>query len=269
MAIISHFEEEDFSFSHSCDKEPLDIDFPLHIHHTNELFCLVKGDVGYIVEGQKYKLYPGTILLMRSNESHKLIVNEPTEYERYVINFSTDFLLSNGFDISILAPYFNRELGQKNRYLPKNFTSITPLSFFQKIEEESKIISFKNAVLSNLSSLLASINVAFLNKSNKDTEDSIFLAYINDNLKNDITVSHIASYAHLSPSQLSRTFKNLTGTSVYEYILSKRLALFHEKKSQGISVQKACQECGFHDYSSFYRLYKKRYGISPTKKSQG
>lgn len=268
MAIISHFEGEGYSFSHSCDEQPRDSYFPLHIHQDHELFCLVKGNVGYMVEGHKYKLYPGTILLMRSSESHKLIVNECEEYERYVINFSTEFITENSFDKSILSPYFNRELGQKNRYVLKNFPSFSPISFFEKIENEAQIVSPKVAILSNLTSLLSAINVAFLNKTNKDSDDSNIIAFINENLTKDISVAQVAKFAHLSPSQLSRVFKSLTGTSVHEYILTKRLILFHEKKRQGKSAIKASAECGFRDYSAFYRLYKKRFNSSPTKKTQ-
>ena len=259
MAIITHFQGEDFTFSHSYDIEPKDNHFPLHIHDTHELFCLVKGKVGYIVEGHKYKLYPGTLLLMRSSESHKLIVNECSEYERYVINFNTEFLTENGFDKKLLAPYFNRDLGQKNRYLPKDFSHLTPLSFFEKIEIESKIVGEKNAVLANFTALLSSLNLAFLNKSSKDTDESGIISFVNDNLTKDITIEEIAANVHLSPSQLSRVFKKLTGTSVHEYIF------FQEKLRLGESSVKASAECGFHDYSSFYRLYKKRFGTSPTK----
>lgn len=268
MALISYYEGSGFSFSHSCDREPKDSYFPLHIHDSHELFCLVKGDVGYIVEGRKYKLYPGTLLLMRSSESHKLIVNSAAEYERYVINFTSDFLLQSGFDHSILTPLFSRELGQKNRYSPKDFENLTPLSFFEKLELEASVISPKSAALSNISALLSAINIAFLKKSNKDTDEGRIIAYINENLTADITLEEIASQVHLSPSQLSRVFKRLSGTSVHEYILSKRLIMFHEKVKNGLGVIEASAECGFRDYSAFYRLYRKRFGMSPTKKAQ-
>lgn len=268
MAIIEHFEGEGFSFSHSCDTEPQDSYFPLHIHDNHELFCLVKGDVGYVVEGHRYKLYPGTLLLMRSSESHKLSVNSSAEYERYVINFSSDFLLQNGFDSTILTPLFERALGQKNRYSPRDFTGFSPLTYFEKLEEEAKIISPKCAVLSNLSSLLSAINIAFLKKSNREIEEGELLSFVNENLTSNLSLEEIAAHAHLSPSQLARVFKKLSGTSVHEYILSKRLILFHEKLRSGLGVIEASTECGFRDYSAFYRLYKKRYGISPTKKSQ-
>lgn len=268
MAVISYYKGDGFTFSHSCDKEPIDTHFAMHIHRDHEIFCLVRGKVGYMVEGRKYRLYPGTVLLMRSSESHKLIVNESEEYERYVINFSTDFLVKNGFDISLLSPYLNRELGQKNRYLVKDFGIFSPIYFFEKIEKEAQVVLPKDAVLANLCSLLSAINVAFLSKSNSESEDGSIISYINENLTNDVSIAEIASHMHLSPSQLSRVFKALTGTSVHEYILTKRLILFHEKLKQGKGAVKASSECGFCDYSSFYRLYKKRFGCPPTKKSQ-
>ena len=120
----------------------------------------------------------------------------------------------------------------------------------------------------NLSFLISYINVIFTAKKDAEQEENSIISYINENLTNNISVSDVAKFAHLSQSQLSRVFKELSGTSVYEYILSKRLILFQEKVKQGMNAIKASSECGFGDYSSFYRLYKKRFGVPPTKKSQ-
>ena len=266
MAVINAFDGEGFSFSHSVDTEPQDSFFPLHIHQNLELFCLVKGNVGYLVEGRKYRLYPGTVLLMRSGESHKLTVNGQDEYERYVINFTPEFLTENGFDESILTPFFNRELGQKNRYVLKDFYNISPIFLLEKAERESLAVSPKCAVLSTLSSLLCTVNVSFLQKNKRELDDNSIITFVNENLTKDISLKDISEYSHLSTSQLCRTFKSLTGTSVHEYILTKRLILFEEKLKRGKSAVCASLECGFHDYSAFYRLYKKRFGHSPTKK---
>jgi AraC-like DNA-binding protein len=54
------------------------------------------------------------------------------------------------------------------------------------------------------------------------------------------------------------------GNTVYDYILSKRLILFNEKVKSGVPVVLASLDCGFNDYSSFYRLYKKRFGVCPS-----
>jgi AraC-like DNA-binding protein len=268
MAVLQHFESDYFSLSHSIDKEPKSDQFQLHIHDNYELFCLVKGKVGYIVEGHRYKLKPGSVLLIRSSELHKLIVNESYEYERFVINFSPDFFTKRGFDISILTPYVNRELGKKNLYSAKEIEPYSAISCFERMIAEAEVIKPDDAVFANLCSLISFINVAFHRKKEDEQEENSIISYINENLTNDISVNDVARFAHLSQSQLSRVFKELSGTSVYEYILSKRLILFQEKIKQGKSAVKASSECGFGDYSSFYRLYKKRFGVPPTKKAQ-
>ncbi|MBO4983349.1 MAG: helix-turn-helix domain-containing protein [Clostridia bacterium] len=268
MAVLEHFESDLFSLSHSIDKEPKSDWFQLHIHDNYELFCLVKGKVGYIVEGHRYKLRPGSVLLIRSSELHRLLVNESYEYERYVINFSPDLFLKKGFDKSILKPYINRELGKKNLYSAKELEPLSAIACFEKMISEAKVINPEDAIFANLSSLISFINVLFLNKKEEEQEENSIISYINENLTTNISVSDVAAFAHLSTSQLSRVFKELSGTSVYEYILSKRLILFQEKIKQGKNAIKASSECGFGDYSSFYRLYKKRFGVPPTKKSQ-
>lgn len=268
MAIIEKISCESFELRHSIDKEPNDSEFKPHIHENYELYCLVKGDVDYIVEGHLYNLRPGAILLMRPSETHKLIVKSKQEYERYVLNFRHDFILENGFSKDILSPYLSRELGEKNLYLPSEFEHITPLSYLEKIFKEARQLNYADVVLSNLVSLLSSISVAFCNKEIVDTDSDIgnkIISFVNRNLTDDISTEAIASYVHLSPSQVSRIFKKLMGTSIHNYIISKRLILFHEKLSMGKSALNASQECGFHDYSSFYRIYKKRFGKPPTK----
>ncbi|MBO5213043.1 MAG: helix-turn-helix transcriptional regulator [Clostridia bacterium] len=268
MAAIEYYESELFALSHSFDKEPRDTHFNLHIHDNFEIYCLVQGQVGYIVEGHIYSLSPGAILLMRKSETHKLIVHKSAPYERFVLNFNPDLLLKNGFSPDILDPYLKRDLGERNLYLPSEFNGPAPITYFEKMFSEIKILNSKNVLISNLSSLLGAINIVFCNEPKYNYDKSSYqyiISYVNENLTNELSLEKISNDMHLSKSQINRIFRSLTGASVHDYILSKRLLLFQEKISKGKGALLACQECGFRDYSSFYRLYKKRFGISPTK----
>jgi AraC-like DNA-binding protein len=128
----------------------------------------------------------------------------------------------------------------------------------------------KRNILSNFASLLVSINIAFDKKGqksdarNQKSEADEIIDYINENLFTDISLSSISDTLHISPSQINRIFKKLTGTSVYSYIISKRLIVAQELIAKGENATTASQNCGFHDYSSFYRLYKKHFGTAPT-----
>ncbi len=270
MAVIEHIENELFTLSHSIDKKPSVTDFHPHIHDYYELFCFVKGDANYSVEGNLYKLQSGAIMLMRPSETHKLVLNSSDEYERYVLNFSPSLLSSMGLSKELLSAFKERELGQKNLYLPSEFSHVSPLLFFEKMFLESKVINPRDAVLSNFASLLCQIKLAFSKKDEQQsTENQLerdIIWFVNENLTRDITTNDIADYVHLSPSQVSRIFKRATGTSIHDYIITKRLILFNKLVDRGESISSAYKKCGFSDYSSFYRLYKKRFGASPSKK---
>ena len=264
------FKSNEIKLAHSVDKSPFDREFYMHIHDNFEIFCFASGNADYMVEGKIYSLRPGCLMLMRSAEIHKVLINTNEPYERYVINFYPEALMKLGFPESFFKPFTERSLGEHNLYLPAEFSNLQPQSFFEKMLAESGEAEGMRNTLSNLASLLASINVAFDKKGqksdtrNQKSEADEIIDYINENLFTDISLSSISDTLHISPSQINRIFKKLTGTSVYNYIISKRLIVAQELIAKGENATTASQNCGFHDYSSFYRLYKKHFGTAPT-----
>ena len=73
---------------------------------------------------------------------------------------------------------------------------------------------------------------------------------------------------YLSKSQLNRVFSRATGSPVWEYVRIKRLLSARERLLAGESAVNVCTECGFKDYSSFFRAYKARFGQSPSSERQ-
>ena len=53
------------------------------------------------------------------------------------------------------------------------------------------------------------------------------------------------------------------GTSVYRYILFRRLMRARELPEAGQPPGAVCQSCGFGDYANFYRAFKGEYGVGP------
>ncbi|MBR2020295.1 MAG: helix-turn-helix transcriptional regulator [Clostridia bacterium] len=258
--------------THGIDQNPSDRTFSLHVHEDFELLCVVTGKVGYIVEGQLYDLHPGSLMLMRNAETHKLLVNKSEPYERYTLNFNPQLLLDHGFSEELLSAFLDRNLGERNHYAELEFDGIQPLVIFQQMLESCAEFSPESVILSHLSTLLYAVNRVFrrettpLRHAPLDGNESgrQLLRYINLHLNEELSVGALSREVHLSPAQLNRVFRDLTGTSIYNYILSKRLVAVQERMAKGESALSASQACGFHDYSAFYRLYKKRFGSSPT-----
>ena len=58
-------------------------------------------------------------------------------------------------------------------------------------------------------------------------------------------------------------FKEQTGYTLHNYISQKRLILAKELLLNNESVMKVSEKCGFIDYSSFLRSFRKMYGTTP------
>ena len=271
MATSESFKCSEFSISHAITPAPAERNFSMHIHDNFEILCFVSGNAEYMVEGKIYDLRAGCIMIMRSAEAHKLIINTNEEYERFLINFYPETLLSMGFPKSFFKPFTERNLGEKNLYMPSEFSIIQPEKIFRKIFAEINSQNAKDVTLANLASMLSAINSAFEKKEQNPVRDKNhnagdeILDYINENLFSDLSLANISDIFHISPSQINRIFRKLTGTSVYNYIVSKRLIVAQERIAKGENATSASQSCGFGDYSSFYRLYKKHFGTAPTR----
>ena len=51
--------------------------------------------------------------------------------------------------------------------------------------------------------------------------------------------------------------------SVHQYIVKKRIAACREAILSGEKISEVYEMFGFTDYSSFFRAFKKEYGMSP------
>ena len=267
--VVDKYSGDGFHFSYSVTESPRDSEYKLHIHDDYEILCVESGTVGYIVEGTVYELLPGSLVLMRSAEVHKLIVYGDEIYKRYTINFKPETLLRYGFSPTLLDAFVQRGIGERNLYVPENFSGISPLGIFSQMRAGISKIKEDTVVVANLSALLCAINTIFYDRaeaheSHMDDYEKNVLSFVNEHILEDITLSEISKEMHMSSSQLNRTFNKITGTSVYNYIIKKRLIYAQGMISRGQNAISASQACGFKDYSSFFRLYKKHFGHSPT-----
>lgn len=266
------YKDEEIYFHHSIDEKPKDTSFKMHLHEQLEIYCYIGGDAVYLVEGTEYPLIPGCILIMRPSESHMIKILSDKTYERFSLHFLPDII--SGIDPShtLLKPFYDHPLGKGNLFLPTDFKLEQPLELLQNmcntgISDMQKKIEIKI----RLFTLLSTISSAFLSKQfelkNTDEEKLTqkILNYVNLHLFDDLTLGSLSEYFFMSVSQFSRVFKNATGSSVWEYIMIKRLIAAKNNIKKGTQATVAAQQCGFHDYSAFYRAYKKFFGHSPNK----
>lgn len=104
--------------------------------------------------------------------------------------------------------------------------------------------------------------------STSDMEKNIIMAlkYINANLEKSLTLENVSQKIYLSPSYLSRIFKNYFNDNFINYINLQKIALAQEKLVfSNLPINKLAHQVGFSQTSYFTKIFKQKVGMTPSK----
>ena len=260
-------------YHHYINTVPPSIDF--HQHPFYEIFVFLSGNANYIIEGKTYRLRPGDILLTSNQDIHRPEIFSGKPYERFVIWLSADFF-DNIMDYGEeLSRCFIDAANKDYRLIRPNESRLTKLkklineldslkdsrSFASNALAYARIIEF----LVQLSRAYYDTPYSVVDDVTEDDKINQIIAYIGDNLTENLSLDHLSGRFYLSKFYLSKRFKQYTGLSIYQYILKKRLTAARNMLSEKVPVLDACDRCGFTDYSNFLKAFKREFGCTPTK----
>ena len=90
-------------------------------------------------------------------------------------------------------------------------------------------------------------------------------SYINDHCTEALSIDALASMAGFSKYHFSRLFKQFTGISCYEYLISRRLAYAERLLLQpDLSITEVAMQSGFNSLSTFNRIFKTAKSCTPS-----
>jgi len=90
------------------------------------------------------------------------------------------------------------------------------------------------------------------------------IAYIRDNVHENLSVGGIAERAHLSPSYFANLFKKITGVSVMQFVLGEKMAKAKSLLAGSkLSIQEVSDALGYEERSYFSEVFKKHTGLTP------
>ena len=236
----------------------------MHAHERMEIFYFISGKGSYLVEGTAYPLRPGDVLIMRPAETHRLAISPDEPYERISFHFAPSLLAAMEAE-ALLRPFFDRPLGQGNLYSMANCGTKLQTAF-----ADFTFGGIPDVRLNLLARLLLLLTAL---RGIHDSSDRLFappqspagelVTYVNEHLFEDISLQTISDRFFRSKSQISRLFRQATGSSLWEYVTIKRLMAARAMIQRGEPAGAACIACGFSDYSSFFRIYRTHFGHPP------
>ena len=245
----------------------------LHHHDFYEVYFFLSGNVQYNIESRSYLLTPGDVLLISPMELHQPMFGaEHREYERIVLWIDKQFLEGFSLQGQELTTCFDTTVPGHTNLLRPEGVARQYLTFLLEnllAEVASEDPYSEMAALSLLAQVLVALNrlakqsVGEENKSGPDATVYSVLGYINEHYSEDLSLDYLANKFFISKYHLSREFQRLVGTSVHRYIIQKRLVMAKQMLSEGRPSSEVYQQCGFGDYSNFFRAFKAEYQISP------
>ena len=119
------------------------------------------------------------------------------------------------------------------------------------------------ALLMQIADMSDSCNAFSKQSDTPQTQLSSILFYLNQHLKDPVTLDEISDHFFISKHHLNKVFKKATGTTVIDYLLRKRIAYAQMLLFNGYHAKEAAANSGFLDYSSFYRSYVRILGHPP------
>lgn len=244
----------------------------IHHHDFYECYLFISGDVTYLIEGKSYSLIPGDLLLINSRELHQAVINsKKAKYERIVLWISKSFLQELSTDKTDLSLCFE---GQDRKNVlrgdigfQQNITTLlTKLLYLEYYKEIGRDILYKAYIIElmvHINNFCFNSEIHFDIDMKKSNLIDKVIEYINKHIEEDITLDILSEHFFISKFYLSREFKRYTGATIHRYIMQKKLIEAEELILMDVPIIDVYKQCGFGDYSNFFRAFKAEYGVTP------
>ena len=243
-----------------------------HAHPYYEIYFFVQGHNRIIVEGTDIQPQRGDVLIYPPGIMHRCIhLDTDIIYERFYF---------------YLSPAFIQSISSADYDIPQTLARLTAGDhYYFHVDDESlqQLISQSDEVISASESLLPADKLMNrfrmggqlvqaltmltanepLPQSEYSSRMSAMIHYINQHAAEQVTLDQLEEVFFASKYVLMKEFKEYTGITIYQYLLIRRVLMAQEMIRQGMKPKEVAIHCGFQDYTSFYRAFKLRTGISP------
>lgn len=234
------------------------------MHSYHEILYCENASTVFYTENEKTTLCGKQLLIIPKGKYHMFDVGVAEEFTRLKIFISDEVI--NKLPVCI----FSSEIR-----IVTEFGSVVE-SLIDKVCELMRRVSDerdKFYVFCAVKMLIAELNLSNIKNYATDKIDKngseiirMTVLYISQNLSEDLSVNALSKIANVSPSYLTHEFKKTVGIQLHKYIVQKRMVHAREMLDRGEKPTKIYINCGYNDYSSFYKAYLNYFNTPPSEK---
>ncbi|WP_159881787.1 helix-turn-helix domain-containing protein [Paenibacillus puerhi] len=272
------------SFPFACvyrDTKQQQAELPDHIHDWCELVYVYSGKGTFFIDQSFYEMSAGDLFLIPGHTIHRAFPDQDDPVTSTAIFFSPQ-LVTHHFPGNPFSYLTGFEQARKDRRYKCEQLPLAPAALetvLDDIQDELVTGEYGNrqAILLLLQRLLLAI-VRSCRKSDPASrrlpqqETLIGPSWMKEILHDldaklsdsKLGLSVLADRASVSPAHFCRTFKQLTGLNVTEYLTMKRMFRAKELLLQtDANISDIAPMCGFDSLPHFHRMFKKIVGETP------
>ena len=244
-----------------------------HTHDYFQIYYIASGSLEHFIENNSSKLHQGDMFIIPPGVVHYIAPEANTVF--YSFSFMPDFLGETNQSGKLTTLFLRNLLTDKN-ILPKVSIGSEDIFYIESIMERMlNEFNCKDFGFSEIIHSYAVLLVAVLarNYFKKNTLPEYFdnskqfvlhcIEYIENNFTEQITLDEISKLSAMSKNSFCELFYKLTGHSFNGYLNICRIKKATEYIKDGNKITAIYGLCGYTDFSTFYRNFKKIMGISP------
>jgi two-component system response regulator YesN len=134
------------------------------------------------------------------------------------------------------------------------------VALFNKGENFSEVFSNVKAALISMTSFVEANLPNCVN-----TTAAKVKAYVEENYSKDISLESVSRHLFLSPTYISKIFKEQTGENFIDYVINFRIEKAKDLlKNTDAKVYEIADKVGYKGIKYFYKIFKRNTGLSPT-----
>ncbi len=243
-----------------------------HAHTELEICFLLCGNAEFHINDRIFPLYEHDFIVIRPLALHQIqccsnncrilfLQIDLFAFQKYITGLS---------DVSF---QFSNVMNNRNHILYQRLYQSLRNIFYTAVEGNSV---WRLTALQEVITIL-SILLSHYQTTSDEQEKQAFsydeynqmrmlsvLEYINQHWQQSLTLTSVAETFSMNPSYFSRFFKNIMGIGFSNYLthlrLKRSLSLLLDTDMHIIEI---ALECGFNDYKTYSRLFKKEFGYPP------
>ena len=238
-----------------------------HYHTNYELFIIISGHHSLILDRETIDLYPGNLVLLRSEELHSRKMISPGKYINVAFP-SSDFDAMMQYFSDVLPPHIL--LGP---HVPIVKLTAAEIDTYARRIERINLFCISNEIRARgeLRALLS--DLCFYHFADSDAAFSSHPPWFAklllemekpENIRQGLSAMlNLISYTH---EHLCREFKRMMNCTPTEYVNHARLELARQMLlNPQQKIVDICYTVGFESISYFYSLFKAKFGSSPSR----